>query len=42
MNILFSRDLCAALVLTFGHFLWIGTVIAIVTSIAGALEAIKR
>ena len=33
MNILFSRDLCAALVLTFGHFLWIGTVIAIVISL---------
>lgn len=33
MNILFSRDVCAALVLTFGHFLWIGTLVAIVTSV---------
>ncbi len=34
MNNLFSRDLCAALVLSFGHFLWIGTLIAVVTAVA--------
>ncbi|MBC8117654.1 MAG: hypothetical protein H7062_24960, partial [Candidatus Saccharimonas sp.] len=34
MNSLFSRDLCAALVLSFGHFLWIGTLIAVVAAIA--------
>ena len=34
MNSLFSRDLCAALVLSFGHFLWIGTLIAVVAAAA--------
>ncbi len=33
MNHPLLRDLSAALVLSFGHFLWIGTLIAIVTSI---------
>ena len=34
MNSLFLRDLCAALVLSFGHFLWIGTLIAVVSAVA--------
>ena len=33
MNSLFSRDLCATLMLSFGHFLWIGTVIAVVAAL---------
>ncbi len=33
MNSLFSRDLCAALVLSFGHFLWIGILIATVAAV---------
>lgn len=34
MNLLFSRDVAALLVLSFGHFLWLGLLIALVAAFA--------
>lgn len=39
MNSLFPQDLCAALMLSFAHFLWIGTLIALVAAAAARRQS---